>query len=748
MAEMNAAPGRDSILDDEDGLDLREMLGIVLENWLWVVLALAIATVVGLYAAYTAPPVYRAQALIKVERQQSLFEGTSPLLAQQPQGSAEVEILKSRSVLAAAAEQVGLTVQAHPDHLGSLGAAMARGCQGSEPAQPPLQWLPFLPTSWLNAYAWGGESIQLDRLEVPEALVGTSLRLTAGPGGRYSLSTPAGTHILEGRVGEPASGEIDAGKVRLFVASLVARPGTEFSVVRRPASAVAASMRGRLGVTETGQRSGVLDVTYTATSAASAQTQLKAITETYLQQNVERQSQEAQKTLAFLKEQLPELKKEVDAAQSKLSDYQEQEGSIDLSMEAQGLLGQVSDIERKLSELELKESELLQEYTPEHPTVQSVRRSRAQLQEERRKLEKQLKQLPEREAKFLELSRDAEVANELYVQLLNRSQELEVTKAGTTASVHIVDAAYAPPTPTGPERMRILLIAILVGVLLGVGLAFLRNALRLRIRDPETIEQRSGLPLYATIPHSREQRRLTNARRRKHLLLADGEGDDVAVEALRSLRTSLQFALLEAGSPVVAITSPTPSAGKSFVAANLARLISDLDKRVLLIDADMRRGHIHRQLGVDRQPGLSDIIAGQASLAEAVHRRNEGRLNFVASGTIPPNPSELLLNVRFAEFLKEAENDFDLVLIDTPPVLSVTDATIVAQHAGVNFLVARYNHTGMHEIETAAKRIRQTGGNLQGVIFNDYRPGVSRYAYGKYGYATYRYKGASSATGK
>ncbi|MDT0619879.1 polysaccharide biosynthesis tyrosine autokinase [Salinisphaera sp. P385] len=725
-----------AIVEGDDGINVRELIGVVLENGLWVIAAVVLSLLVGAYIAYTESDVYQAQALVQVERQKSLFEDSLAIGPQQPQSSAQVEILKSRSVIGAAVRELNLNLDARPVHLGRLGAAMARGYQGERPAAPPLQWLPL--GGLLDGYAWGGERIDLGRLEVPDALLGVPLTLRAEGDKRFALLAPGARTLLTGTAGQVATADYAGGEVRIFVAALKARPGTHFTVVNRPIGGVVSSLRSRLEVTETGRQSGVLDISYTAGSQQQAQTQLDAITEAYLRQNVERQNEQSRQTLSFLQEQLPNLKEEVDTAQSKLRDYQEREGSVDLSLEAQGLLGQVSDIEQQLSELELKESELLQEYTAEHPTVQSVRRARSQLQQERREIESKLQKLPEREAQFLELSRDAKVANELYVQLLNRAQELEVTKAGTTGFVHIVDSAYASGQPVWPKTSRIMLLALAAGLILGLGLAFLRDALRLTLRDPDVIEQKVGLPVYATIPYSRTQSRLAQDKRQSGILALTSQ-DDLALEALRSLRTSLQFALMEAGSPVVCITSPAPGAGKSFVSSNLALLVGELGKRVLLVDADMRRGHIHRAFGLSRSPGLSDIVTGEVSPESVIHRVAEERMDFLSGGTIPPNPSELLLNPRFRNLLQTWSEQYDLVLIDTPPLLSVTDGVIVAEQSGTTLLVGRYNQTRLHEIDTATKRLRQSGARLSGLVFNAYRPGVSRYAYGKYGYHAYRY---------
>jgi tyrosine-protein kinase Etk/Wzc len=210
------------------------------------------------------------------------------------------------------------------------------------------------------------------------------------------------------------------------------------------------------------------------------------------------------------------------------------------------------------------------------------------------------------------------------------------------------------------------------------------------------------------------------------------------METVRSLRTSLQFALVESPNNVVAMTGPTPGVGKSFLAVNLAQVVAAAGRKVLLVDCDLRRGGLHRQFGVERKPGLSDVVSGAAVLGEAIQKTATGQLFVLPTGRIPPNPAELLSSHRFEALIQEVSARFDLILVDTPPLLAVTDAMLVARFAGVNFLVLRAGmHTG-REIALAIKQFTLNGIKLHGTVLNDVR--VTRTRYGKSGYAVYEYK--------
>jgi tyrosine-protein kinase Etk/Wzc len=341
--------------------------------------------------------------------------------------------------------------------------------------------------------------------------------------------------------------------------------------------------------------------------------------------------------------------------------------------------------------------------------------------------------------------RDAKVASELYVLLLNKAQELQVMKSGTIGNVRILDGALVPQDPVSPTTRTTLALSLLLGVTLGIAIAFARKALDQGVEDPDVIERETGLPVYATIPHSPAQATLAHALRKRASaavpVLAATQPDDLAVEAVRSLRTSLQFALADASNNIIAIAGPSPSIGKSFISVNLAHVLADAGKRVLLVDADLRKGHLHRYFGVAKLPGLSDLIRGTAAEKDAIRKTTVDKLHFLAMGERPPNPSELLLSSRFQSLMAWASSEHDLVLIDTAPVLAVTDATLACRPAGTTLLVFRGGQHPLREIAAATKRMMQSGVTPRAIILNDVMPKAAGYAYSRYGYHYhYEYK--------
>ena len=535
--------------------------------------------------------------------------------------------------------------------------------------------------------------------------------------GRYALSGPDGP-LLQGSVGVAASGR----GVSLFVAELVARPGTEFTIVHSPRARVVEDLQQDLRISEKGKKTGVIQLALEGADRTRIAATLDALSHAYLRQNVERKNAEAAKTLEFLDGQLPELKANLERSERELETYRAKKGSIDVTMEAQASVTRAVDVEKAISELKLEMAALQQRFTGEHPALVATREKLQRLQTERDRVETQLKKLPEAELESARRLRDVKVANELYVLLLNRAQELRVVKEGTVGNVRILDSAMVPDLPVSPRKAAAVALSLLLGLALGVGLAFVRHALSGGVEDPELVERATGIGVHASIPHSPRQaggsRQAERAGGRMPLLAAT-DPKDMAVESVRSLRTSLQFALLESPTNLVTVSGLAPAVGKSFVTTNLAHLLGEAGKRVAVVDAGLRRGHLHRYVGQERGPGLTEVLRGDVALQAALRATDCATVQVLPTGVLPPNPAELLGSERFQRVLGSLSEHFDVVLVDTPPILAVADAAVVARHAGVNLLVLKAGQHPLREIAAGLKQLGRNGARVHGFVMND-----------------------------
>ncbi|WP_434456201.1 polysaccharide biosynthesis tyrosine autokinase [Stutzerimonas urumqiensis] len=722
---------------EEKDIDLAHLFATFVNNRGLILGITGFFAALGIAYALLATPVYMATAMIQIEPKNGLPSLTDVVSSNPPVSPAQTEIalLKSRSVVGQAVDNLNLDIIIKPHHFPIIGGFMARRFEPSEEGE--LGWYP----AGFDTYAWGGEVLEITDLIVPETLYGEELTLEAAEGNAFILRDPSGEVVLQGSVGDTVTSDA----FTITVTELNARPGTTFTVIKNRTYNTTESYQERLAAGERGKQSGIVNVTLEDTDPQKAVRVLEEVAQLYVEQNVARNAAEATQSLEFLSKQVPEVRKQLERAQTALNKYQTGASSVDISAETQSVLDRIVDLEKQISELNLQRSEMERRFTRQHPNFQALMNQIGLLEQKKAELEAQIKTLPSTQQELLRLNRDVEVATETYSMLLNKTQELDIIRAGTVGNVRIIDHAAADlDDPVKPNKPLVVIVATLLGGLIAVLFVYVREALKRGVENPEDIE-RQGIPVYAAIPFSEKQgqleKRLANFKRDKSsasYLLSVNDPADLATEAMRSLRTSLHFAMIEAKNNVLMITGPSPGVGKSFVTSNLAVVTAQSGKKVLLIDADMRKGYLHKVMRCQSDKGLSDILSGRITLFDAIQKTQLNNLHVVTHGQLPPNPSELLMHENFARFVKEVGAMYDLVIFDTPPILAVTDAALVGSQAGTTLMVTRYGLNGIKEIEAAKRRLEQNGLLVKGVIFNAVERKAS--AYGEYGYYQYEYQ--------
>jgi tyrosine-protein kinase Etk/Wzc len=690
----------------------------------WTVITVA-ALVLALAAMYlvVAPNTYQSSILIQVEgrsRPVTAFEDLATLFQEQTPTEGEMRLIKSRTLLEAVVKDLRLDLQAGPRRVPVIGSAVAGRWQGPGPAPARLG---------LGRFAWGGERIRLERLTVSNALLGEPLVVTALEGGRYRIATSDGVVSGEGEVGKAATATDGERSVELLLSEITARPGTEFTVRRRHVLDVIEGLQASLRIEEQGRATGLVEVALSGQDPARIAAILDAVASNYRRQSVDRTFAEAAKTLAVLEAQLPVLNSNMEKAERSLNAFHRRNGTANLSLGGEDLLQRLGEVDRLIATNDVQRAELTHRFTEKHSDVAVLAERTERLHAQRAALEARMQALPQLELQSTRLTRQLRVATELYMLVLNRAEELRIVKSGWIGNARVLEHADAPRRPVSPKPVLVLMLGMVLGLGCGVAVALIRNAFDGAVREPDDIEASLGLAVMATIPHSSAQRRLARRGRRGSLsALAVAEPGDAAVEELRGLRTSVQFALLRARNNIIAISGLAPKAGKSLVSVNLAHLLAAADGgRVLLVDADLRRGVLHRYFGMQGQPGLADVVSGTASLDEAVHATDTPNLDLLPSGRLPSNPAELLAGAPFQQLLADVGRKYKAVVVDTPPILSVTDSALVGRHAGLNLLVLRAGEHSLGEISAALRRLVQSGVSIRGAILNDVRPAWGRY---------------------
>lgn len=724
--------------NDQDSIDLLGIFGSLIDQK-WLIGAFTGAFMMtGVAYAILATPVYQANALVQVEPKKNDMLGFSDLnsmLGGQSPSVTEIGIIKSRAVIGKTVDDLRLDIDVTPNTFPLIGGFLSRRYRG----ETELSVAP--PRFGLSSYAWGGERLEFAKLNLPKELLGKKLTLIAGEQHRFQLLDDNDNLLVEGVAGEAFAQDGVEGQV----AQLLANPGTRFEVVRNPRIVTIQGYQDALDISEQGKESGIIRLALASSDAAEAVKILNKIAALYVDQNVRRTSAEAAQSLAFLQSQLPQVKRDLAKASDALNAYQTHGKTVNISMETQSVLGQSVALETRISELKLQQAEMDRKFTKQHPAYRALMTQIGELTQQQRSLEGKVQDLPATQQELLNLTRDVEVASQIYTQLLNKSQELDIVRAGAVGNVRLVDTADVDLTsPVKPKKALIVLIATFLGAFVGVALVLLRKSLSKGLEGPEGIEQ-LGLPVYASIPYSALQQEEDSKKVRAKVaadtpayLLALRNPTDLSIESIRSLRTCLHFAALDSTNNRIMISGPSPQVGKTFVSSNLAAVMAQSGQRVVLIDADMRKGHLHKTLNTPITNGLSDLLVKRCTLEQAINKVEVDNLHFISRGQVPPNPSELLMHANFRDLLAQLSERYDVVIIDTPPLLAVTDAAIVGREAGISLIVARFGVNPAKEIEMTIRRFSQNGIELKGAVFNGVEKRAASY-YGNGSYYNYEY---------
>lgn len=704
-------------------IDLIQLLAEMFDHRIMIACITLLFTVCAGIYAFSATPVYQADALVQVEAKQdnSLLKSLSQFGSDlSPDVAPELLLLKSRMILGETVDQLGLTYHVK------------------------RRVLPVIGPVWEQIRGRKSDEITIGALTIP-LLEGEpqTLLLTVQDQGRFHLEGK--TLAVDGVVGKVLVKD----GVSLLVTSLDSVPGTQFILKTVTKLEAINAIQKRLTVAESAKQSGMIALTIAGEDPSKIARVLNTIAENYLSQNIARQEAQDTRSLTFLQTQLPKISRELDEAEARLNAYREKRDSVDLSLEAKSVLDQVVNVENQLNELTFREAEVSQLFKKDHPTYRALREKKQTLEQERTRLNKRVSAMPSTQQEILRLSRDVESGRTIYLQLLTRQQELNISRSSAIGNVRIIDPAVTQPIPIKPRKALIIVLGMLMGLMLSTGTVFVRSAFKRGITSSEQLEMQ-GIPLLATLPRSVWLWKKTHLRRRnlfashwKHRtsnvpFLPVDRPTDMFVEAVRGLRTSLHFTMMDATNRIVVVSGPTQDCGKTLVSTSLASIAAQAGQRVLFIDADMRKGYVHNIFKLNNHLGLSSVLGGNVEWQDAVQRFEKGGFDVLTCGPRPSHPVDLLMSERFQAVMSRIDTLYDIVIIDTPPVLAVTDALLITRAAATTLLVARFGKTSGKEVEHSLKRLRQTGVQVTGAILNDivksaalyYNSGYSHYEYG------------------
>jgi tyrosine-protein kinase Etk/Wzc len=542
----------------------------------------------------------------------------------------------------------------------------------------------------------------------------------------------------------------------------------------------------QLSITQVTEKASVLAASIEDGVSLRAADLLNSLFKAYLVQEIDRKSEVANLSLTFIDNQLDEINAKLKVSESDLESYKESNDVITLSSKAESISKQLVEYETKMQELSIEENimnnlyqyissnqnlsgltvgsitfadpvlasliknlhelsaqkdTLLMDYTELHPEVQKLEKTVASLRRQiiaslknnlgqisqRKaslnglidKYKSSLETLPKQERDLTRLTRHFSVNEKVYSFLLEKRAETAILKSSTISNGRVLDQALNFKKPIKPKRILIVLVGLILGIIVGLAYAFLREFLNHTIKNTEEIEKYSSMPIYGVIPLNKNKKT-----------------SNVFLEAFRSIRTNLQFLPQNEKSRVISITSSVSGEGKTTIASKLAQIIAQSDKRVIVLDMDLRKASIHKEFDLANNIGMSNYLTHQNSLEEVIKKTNSKNVDVITTGVLPPNPSELILTNAMKKLLEELKESYDYIIMDTPPVGLVTDALILMNYSDITFTVVRANYTRKEFIRNLDRLSKEHSHNHVGMILNGVEIG-DKYGYGygvSYGY--------------
>jgi len=758
--------------ESRNGLTLREVLTIVRRRWLLVLSAFAIVTAIGAWRTLRQPRIYQSTSTVRFQQPTPAVQGISGPSAIRnfsvdPLQSEQL-LIKSQSVAERAATGAGLRLiiaqppRSRREIFGDSTPHVDSGARNGE------YRLKFGPTSY---------SLVAGGTELGTAGYNTALR-AAG----LTIFVPQRPLLKENQVVLvviPLESAADA--VRGTIATRVIPQtdvieityrGTDPIVVRDAANAVAeayAQFSSDLQTTSARTKTAFIlqSLANQKRGLDSAQARLQAFKESH-------QTSDVTAEIAALFGNIHELEGQRQTATVERSVYQQLLGKLTQADTIDDDLRKLAGTEaitkntyvgslytRWFDLLKQREELLATGKAANHPDVRAIdkliTRTKNDLQSASgdylkgidsrlasynqtiESLRTQAEKYPPLESEQARLMADVRTAQTTYDNLLAQYQLARIAESADGATVRVVDVAPLPSFAVAPNRQRAILMAMLVGLALGVAIAIGLDRLDDSVKSPDELPTRFQLPVLGQIPAIRVSEKQGSSNIPLSRLVSHVDPRSVVAEAYRSLRTNIAFARAQSRARTLVLTSPGPADGKSTTVANLAITFAQQGQRTLLIDGDLRRAVLDKTFSVPRTPGLTEVIVGVSPLASAVHPTTVENLFVMGSGQLPPNPSELLGSDRMREVLAEARETFDVVLFDSPPLLAVTDAAVLSTMVDGVILVVRVGSTSREAVRRAAAHLRTVHSRILGAVLNDIDASRGGY-YGGYGYYYYAYQ--------
>lgn len=767
-------------VNEEDEIDLKQLIWRLRERKTTILFVLFVTLILGGMYTYFATPVYETNTVLRIKEEPKNSKADMLQMAMEGMSNTEIDteigILQSKSLLEVALEKVPYNIRYYE--------------KSNFRNREIYKDVPFYVEDFeILDKKFSGKLFQIKPID------NDRFNLTIKP----SLLQRIG--MVEGAVcnGEYKYGQKIKNKA--FTLTIVKKSNfgdKNYSFKLSDSRSVIENIiLPNLQVVQTGGKtSSLVQISYQDSIPERAEQFTNALADAYIQQSIDFNTEEASKTLGFIDNQLSEVKKNLEASAISVENFKQTHNTMDISAETKTSIEKLSVYDQQLAQIEIeadqakrvsellkkgdfsalsiaplqlsdqlvnslmfslseaerKKKALMVEYTERHPEVvqqtlqierlkkeilsnltslqQGINERKQSIQKVINRDEAYFKKLPETERQYVERARTFEINEKIYSYLLEKQSEASIAKASTVSSNRIVDRALVPLEPIKPKKLLIFIISGFVGLVLGILAALARDFFDDTIKNMEEVTKETDIPVIGTIPFIKE------AIDSRHLVLENPKS--VYAESFRAMRTNLQFMATYANHKVIMVTSTLPGEGKTTTASNLGTILALSDKKVVIINLDLRLPTLHQVFGLGNEKGMSNYLSGHAEIGDIVQKTTIENLDIISSGAVPPNPSELIMSERMKEALAELRTMYDYVILDTPPIGLVTDGLILANEADITLFVLRVNKAkrgfaARFDRTARAHDIKHTGIILSAV------PATKGSGYGGYGYGGYGY---------
>ncbi|MBB3107761.1 tyrosine-protein kinase Etk/Wzc [Psychrobacter luti] len=738
---------------DKDN-DLLGLLLVLLRGWKIIALFAILGLIIGMLYVRYENPTFKSDALIQIDETSQNLSGLGSNIAEllPPDDSsmqAQIKLIRSRMVLEPVVDLLHLGIRLNDPIVSKIDRIKNN--------QTNVQ----MNTADGVVLETSDGRVQVSQFNVSEDYLDkafTLLRTNTG----FVLSS--GSERFKGQLNKAHRFTGKSGLIDIMVNELPAGEHP-IDITKQSLQITTDSINSALSVVEEGTKTGMIELSLSGLDQKQVSLILEHIVLSYSAQDQTHSSEQTIKTIEFMKKQIPALKQKLKESEAIFNKFRENSGTIDVAQEASILLSENAGIDTQISELKLKKADLTTYYTNEHPLVIQINEQLSVLNARKQQIDNTISALPEVQREFLTLSEDVNIDREIYLTILKNYEQLKIVKAGEVSAARIIDLPINTNRIITPKKQLIMTLATLAGALLGALLVFIMHMLRNVVKDPERIESKTGVPVIATIPRSAVLSRLSTNKKSAPRMLAHVDNSSLSYEAIKSLRTRLILSIptVIAGNQkakVLLLTGESPDVGKSFISVNLAEVFAQLNKKVLLIDADMRMGELHKVFGMSQYDGLADYLSpddsslqlnqpsksadiqivndvSDSSIGNFIHTSGIENIDFMPRGKHPNDPESLLISEKFDALLTGLKSQYDYIIIDSAPLLAASDAMVLAQHADKVLMVTRYDDSMEKQLIYAVKQMHESNIQVDGIILNDVRQGLmSKYNYNhRYAYA-------------